>query len=119
MSAPIEFEQEVEYPDCDGKPMSDNTLQFRWIMTLEGNLEGMYRHRNDVFVAGDLLWYPVRYFPKIRQAPDTLVVFGRPPGYRGSYRQWVEDGIAPQVVFEVLSPNNSKKEMKRKWEFYN
>ena len=24
-------------------------------------------------------------------APDALVVFGRPPGYRGSYKQWDED----------------------------
>ena len=36
----------------------------------------------------------------------AMVVFGRPKGYRGSYRQWEEGGIAPQVVFEILSPGN-------------
>jgi uncharacterized membrane protein YqiK len=51
-------------------------------------------------------------------APDALVVFGRPPGYRGSYKQWEEDGIAPQVVFEVLSPSNSEEEMEAKFDFY-
>ena len=30
-----------------------------------------------------------------------MVVLGRPPGYRGSYKQWVEDNVAPQVVFEI------------------
>jgi Uma2 family endonuclease len=47
------------------------------------------------------------------------VVFGRPKGERGSYRQWEEDNIAPQVVFEVLSPGNTLKEMTKKLQFYN
>ncbi|MFO0957940.1 MAG: Uma2 family endonuclease [Isosphaeraceae bacterium] len=51
-------------------------------------------------------------------APDTLVAFGRPPGPRGSYMQWEEGGIAPQVVFEVLSPGNTSAEMRGKLEFY-
>jgi Uma2 family endonuclease len=48
-----------------------------------------------------------------------MVAFGRPKGYRGSYMQWREEGIAPQVVFEVLSPKNHRREMdrKRKWYF--
>ncbi len=55
---------------------------------------------------------------KIRTAPDAMVVFGRSKGRRGSYQQWQEDGIAPQVVFEVLSPGNRKVEMERKLLFY-
>src|SRR5205814_3062926 len=74
--------------------------------------------RPDVFVAGDLLWYPREGFPNIRTAPDAMVVFGRPKGYRGSYRQWDEGGVAPQVVFEILSPGNRPQEMDRKFEFY-
>ncbi|MCS6960866.1 MAG: Uma2 family endonuclease, partial [Pseudanabaenaceae cyanobacterium SKYGB_i_bin29] len=55
----------------------------------------------------------------IRTAPDVMVVFGRPKGDRGSYKQWEEDNIAPQVVFEVLSPGNTIREMNRKLFFYN
>nr|WP_245863227.1 Uma2 family endonuclease [Candidatus Viridilinea mediisalina] len=99
-------------------PMADNTKQFREIMTIQGNLDGLFRERSDVFVAGDLLWYPVEGRPDIRRPPDAMVVFGRPKGDRGSYRQWVEAGIAPQVVFEVLSPGNSLSEMAAKLEFY-
>ena len=47
-----------------------------------------------------------------------MVAFGRPQGERGSYKQWEEGGIAPHVVFEVLSPGNRPPEMKRKFEFY-
>jgi Uma2 family endonuclease len=110
--------QDLLYPDSDGKPTADNTLQFQWIMTLQGNLSAMYRHQEDVFVAGDLLWYAVEGDPSACVAPDTLVVFGRPRGDRGSYQQWREGGTAPQVVFEVLSPSNTDEEMERKLEFY-
>ncbi len=109
---------EVVYEDSDGEPMSDNTLQFRWIVTLQGGLDALFRADPNVFVAGDLLWYPVEGQPKVRAAPDAMVAFGRPKGYRGSYRQWVEGGIAPQVVFEVLSPNNHAPEMRLKHAFY-
>ena len=78
----------------------------------------MFAHDPNVFVAGDLLWYPVEGKPKIRTAPDVLVAFGRPKGRRGSYKQWEEGGIAPQVVFEILSPGNRFGEMLRKFRFY-
>jgi Uma2 family endonuclease len=111
-------EPEVLYPDSDGEPMADNTLQFEWIVTIKGGLEALFRTDSDVFVAGDLLWYPVRGDNRTRLAPDAMVAFGRPKGYRGSYQQWLENGIAPQVVFEVLSPGNSRAEMVRKRQWY-
>jgi Uma2 family endonuclease len=110
---------EIIYPDSDGQPMADNTLQFQWIVTLKENLELMYADAGDVFVAGDLLWYPVEGDNKTRVAPDAMVAFGRPKGYRGSYMQWKEDNIPPQVVFEVLSPGNRRAEMAKKLLFYN
>ena len=108
----------IVYPDSDGQPIAENTLQFQWIVTLQGGLDAMFRDDPNVFVAGDLLWYPVEGDNKLRVAPDALVAFGRPKGYRGSYRQWEEDGVAPQVVFEVLSPNNRWSDMMDKFRFY-
>jgi Uma2 family endonuclease len=109
---------EVGYPESDGKPMADNTKQFRYIATLKGGFDAFYKHRDDVFVAGDLLWYPVEGDNKTRYAPDVLIAFGRPPGDRGSYLQWRENGQSPDVVFEVLSPGNTKKEMLAKLKGY-
>lgn len=118
MSTAFDPTPEVTYPDSDGKPMADNTLQFEWISTIKGNLEFLFADRPDVFVAGDNLIYPVQGNPKIRFAPDTYVAFGRPKGRRGSYKVWVEDGIFPQVVFEVRSPGNRAAEMARRLKFY-
>ncbi len=109
---------EIIYPDSDGKPMADNTLQFRWITTIKHNLEWLFSDKNNVFVAGDLLWYPVEGDNKLCQAPDVMIVIGRPKGDRGSYQQWKEDNIAPQVVFEILSPSNTQTEMNKKLLFY-
>ena len=109
---------EVIYPDSDGQPIADNTLQFEWITTIKLGLDAVFRNDPDVFVAGDLLWYPVEGDNTLRVAPDVMVVFGRPKGYRGSYQQWREENIAPQVVFEILSPGNWLPEMIRKFRFY-
>lgn len=110
--------QQIIYPDSDGQPMSDNTKQFRWIVTIQGGLDALFRHDPNVFVAGDLLWYPVEGSNTIRRAPDAMLVFGRPKGDRGSYMQWLEDNIAPQVVFEVLSPGNRAADIVSKFNFY-
>jgi Uma2 family endonuclease len=113
------FDPDDPYPDSDGEPMADNTEQFDWIVKLKENLEILFADDPNVFVAGDLLWYPV----PDRQladpaAPDVMVAIGRPKGRRGSYKQWEEGGIAPQCVFEILSPSNSAQRMAEKRRFY-
>lgn len=110
---------DLEYPETDGQPMANNTVQAEVMMTLKENLEAMFRHRDDVFIAIDLFWYPVKGRPDIRHAPDVMVAFGRPKGHRRSYKQWEEGGIAPQVVFEVVSEGNSEQELEHdKKNFY-
>ncbi|NEU75163.1 Uma2 family endonuclease [Hassallia byssoidea VB512170] len=108
----------VIYPESDGQPMADNTEQFQWIVKIKENLEILFALQDNVFVAGNLLWYAVQGDVKVRQAPDAMVVFGRPKGKRGSYKQWEEDNIPPQVVFEILSPGNKTKDMANKLLFY-
>lgn len=108
----------TEYPESDGQPMAENTIQFRWITTIQGGIDAMFSDRDDVLVAGDLFWYPIEGDNTTRVAPDVMVVFGRPRGDRGSYMQWRENDVAPHVVFEVLSPGNTAVEMLNKLEFY-
>jgi len=109
---------DIIYPDNDGNPMSENTEHFELIFWIEKNLELIFADCPQVFVAGDLLWYPIEGNNTIRQAPDVMVAFDRPKGYRGSYQQWLEGDIPPQVVFEILSPGNRLMEMTRKFAFY-
>jgi len=107
-----------DYPSSDGKPMSDNTKQFRWIVAVQGGLDAVFDDDPNVLVVGNLLWYPVEGDNTIRATPDVMVILGRPKGDRGSYIQHREGGIAPQVVFEVLSPGNRAGEMRKKLATY-
>jgi Uma2 family endonuclease len=108
----------IEYPDSDGLPMSENSVQNDWMFTIKGGLSTLLLNDPNVFVACDLLWYPVQGDPTTRIALDAMVVFGRPKGRRGSYKQWEEGNQPPHVVFEVLAPGNRPGEMERKLRFY-
>ena len=110
--------EEIEYPESDGEPMAENTEQYDWITLIEEGLDDVFRDDPNVFVAADLFWYPVQGNNKIRRAPDVMVAIGRPRGRRGAYLQWREAGIAPQVVFEILSPGNRGAELAFKFQFY-
>jgi Uma2 family endonuclease len=117
VQAPID--PQILYPDSDCKLIADNTIQYHWIVRLVSNIKHLFKDQN-VFVAGDLLWYPIQADvpPVPAQAPDVMIVFGRRDGDRGSYKQWKEDNIPPQVVFEILSPSNSAREMLIQQAFY-
>ena len=112
------FRRATLYPESDGKPMADNTRQFEWIVLIKKGLDNLFKDDLNVFIAGDLLWYPVKGHPRVTSAPDVLVAFGRPKGQRASYKQWEEGGVAPQVVFEIWSPSNSLNEREKKRLFY-
>ncbi len=111
-------EDEIIYPDSDDEPMAENTKQYYYIVLVKEGLEDLFSDNPDVFIAADLFWYPTKGNPKLRLAPDVFVVFGRPKGDRMTYLQWEEDGIPPQVVFEIWSPGNRHDEKDYKLDFY-
>src|SRR4028119_1686975 len=111
--------EEIIYPSSDGQPMADSTIQYQWITKIQGGCDALFKDDPNVFVAGDLLWYPVEGSNTICQAPDVMIVFGVPKGARRSYRQWTENNIPPQVVFEIRSFSDSQTKMNKKLAFYN
>lgn len=108
----------IVYPDSDGKPMAENTLQYQWIVTLKGNLDRICVGDRAAFVAGDNFIYPIDGRSDICKAPDVYVAFGRPRGHRGSYKVWEEDGVFPQVIFEVSSLSNTQRDLLERRRFY-
>jgi len=69
--------------------MANTTLQFAWIVGIKKTLAALFADDPMVFVAGDLLWYPLPGRDGQPAAPeaDTMVVWGRPKGERGLYQQ--------------------------------
>ncbi|KPA12827.1 protein containing DUF820 [Candidatus Magnetomorum sp. HK-1] len=109
------IQTEIFYPESDGKPMAENTIHYELIVKIKENLEILFAEDPNVFIAGDLFWYPVQGDNKTKYAPDVMVAIGRPKGHRGSYLQWKEKNIAPQVIFEIQTPKNSTREMNKKF----
>jgi len=117
MTTLLQTSQDVLYPDDDGLPLSENTKQLRLILTTQGGLESLFRDE-PVFVAGDLLWYPVEGSGESK-APNVMVIFGQDKKDRRSYRQWEEGNLGPQVMFEFVSTSNSQHEVEvEKLNFY-
>jgi hypothetical protein len=36
----------IEYPESDGLPMADNTIQFRWISIIMSGLDALFVHNS-------------------------------------------------------------------------
>jgi Uma2 family endonuclease len=111
--------EEIIYPCSDGQPMADSTIQYKLIVKIKEGCESLFKNDPNVFVAADLLWYPVEGRPDISQAPDVMVIFGRPKGDRLFYLQFNEYNIDPQVAFEIRSHNDRQTKMYKKLSFYN
>jgi Uma2 family endonuclease len=109
---------QILYPIDNGEPLANDTEHLKWITFLKNGLEDWYGDRNDVFIAADLLWYPVEGRPDICKAPDVMVVLDHPAGDRESYMQWEEKNRQPDVVFEFISKSNTAREMIDKLDFY-
>jgi hypothetical protein len=91
-----------EYPESDGEPMGDDDTQIELMILLRQALRRLFAGQQ-VYISANVFWYPVHGQPGIRTAPDLIVAFGRPPGNRGSYREWDEDGVTPRS-----SPRSSR-----------
>jgi len=95
----------------------ESTRRLRWIVTLQGGLDALLRHRNDTLVAGSVPWY-ITPGSTTFATPDVFVAIGVTQGERTAYRQWEEHNVAPQVVFDVLAPGTSMVGVCRQLKFY-
>ena len=100
---PAPFIKEIDYPSYDGLPMADNTDQAQDMTDAFHEVQNFFWGRNDVFVATNLLVYYREGENTTRITPDVMVAFGRPPGYRGSYKVWEEEHHPPDWVLEIAS----------------
>jgi Uma2 family endonuclease len=95
----------------------ESTRRLRWIVTLQGGLEALFRARRDVLVAGGVPWYTTPTATTFA-TPDVFVAYGVARGERTAYRQWDEANIAPHVVFDAFAPGMSMVTICRRLKFY-
>jgi Uma2 family endonuclease len=96
------------YPASDGKPLAETYDRlYAILVTLE--VLRQYLLGQETTVLADQFLYYAQGFPKLRVAPDVMVIFGVAPGGRDSYKLW-EEGQAPRVVFEMTSKGTQQED---------
>jgi Uma2 family endonuclease len=92
---------ELVYPSGDGQPVAETYVHFyALLVTLE--VLRQYLEGQQATVLGNQFLYYAQGFPRLRVAPDVMVIFDVAPGGRDSYKTW-EEGQVPAVIFEMTS----------------
>ena len=102
MASSVPAPAPVDYPSSDGKPVAESDHQFIPLTYAADRLRLHFRHRDDVYVAGNLLIYYEEGNPNARVAPDVFVVLGARRRMRMHYLLW-EEPKAPDFVLEITS----------------
>jgi len=91
----------IEYPSSDGEPVAETYDHFYAIAVLLEMLR-QYLTGQQATVLGNQFLYYSQGMPRMRVAPDVMVVFDVAAGGRDNYKIW-EEGQVPVVVFEMTS----------------
>ncbi len=96
---------EIFYPSSDGEPLAETFDHLYAILTalevLRQYLPQLLGERSGTVLANQFLYY-AQNMPRLRAAPDVMVIFDVAAGGRDSYKIW-EEGQVPAVVFEMTS----------------
>ncbi len=102
----------IEYPSADGEPVAETYIYLYAILTTLEVLKQYLADRQATVLANQFLYY-AQGFPRLRVAPDVMVIFDVQPGGRDNYKVW-EEGQVPQVVFEMTSKGTQKQDQEQK-----
>jgi len=112
-----EEEEDILYPETDGKPMAETDVHRKQILDLTATLEEFFRDTPDVYVSGNLLVYFQEEDGSASVAPDVFVVRGVAKGERRTYKVWEEEET-PDVVIEISSKSTTFADQSAKWTIY-
>lgn len=115
-SSPLAPEVDIFYPSSDGEPVAETQAHFLVMLTLVAVLTQYLRGQGAIVLANQFFYYS-QGFPRLRVAPDVMVVFDVPPGSRDNYKLW-EEGKIPQIIFEITSKGTQGKDQGFKKDLY-
>jgi Uma2 family endonuclease len=111
-TAPQQPATEIFYPSSDGEPVAESYVHlYALFATLE--VLRQYLLGQQATVLGNQFMYYADGFPKLRVAPDVMVIFNVAPGGRDNYKIW-EEGSVPSVIFEMTSKGTKTKDFEEK-----
>lgn len=99
---------DIIYPTGDGKPVAE-TFDHLYALLITLEVLRQYLAGQRATVLGNQYLYYAQGFPKLRTAPDVMVIFDVEPGGRDNYKIW-EEGQTPSVIFEITSASTRGKD---------
>lgn len=106
----------VFYPSSDGKPVAETYVHlYALLVTLE--VLRLYLRGRQATVLGNQFLYYAEGFPRLRVAPDVMVIFDVAPGGRDDYKIWEEKQV-PAVIFEMTSKGTQDEDKNEKKTLY-
>jgi Uma2 family endonuclease len=105
-----------EYPSSDGEPVAETYDHFYAIAILLEMLRQYLTGRQATVLGNQYLYY-AQGLPRMRVAPDVMVIFDVAAGGRDNYKIW-EEGQVPAVIFEITSKGTQSVDTGFKRELY-
>ncbi|NES72366.1 MAG: Uma2 family endonuclease [Okeania sp. SIO2D1] len=106
----------IVYPSSDGEPLAES---YAHLLVLIATLEVLRQYlegQQAIVLANQFLYY-AQGFPKMRVAPDVMVIYNVAPGGRDNYKVW-EEGVVPSVIFEMTSQGTKNRDEGFKKDLY-
>ena len=107
---------EVVYPSSDGEPLAETSIHVDAIINVVVALRQYFAGQQAIVLADQFLYY-AQGFPKLRVAPDVMVIENVVPGPRDNYKIWEEYSV-PSVIFEMTSRGTQKYDQETKRVLY-
>lgn len=108
--------ESIVYPSSDSEPVAETYVHFyALLVTLE--VLRQYLKEQRATVLGNQFMYYAQGFPKLRVAPDVMVIYDVEPGGRDNYKIW-EEGQVPRVIFEMTSKETQEQDQAFKKTLY-
>ena len=111
MTEALAFDDGIEYPTRDGRPVAETPLHYKRLADAAHALFTHYETRQGAYVGVNMMVYDEQGNPRRFLSPDIFVAFGVEDRERDIYKIWEER--APSFVLEMTS-KSTRKEDERK-----
>ena len=115
MTEALAFDDGIEYPTRDGRPVAETPLHHRRLADAAHVMFTRYESRPGVYVGANMMVYDQPGNPRRFLSPDIFVAFGVADRQRETYKIWEER--PPAFVLEITS-KSTREEDERKMARY-
>jgi Uma2 family endonuclease len=116
VATPTSDTKDIFYPSSDGEPLAETSVHVDATINAVVVLRQYLAQQQAIVLADQFLYY-AQGFPRLRVAPDVMVIFDVPPGPRDNYKTW-EEGSVPAVIFEMTSEGTRNQDQDYKKKLY-